>query len=117
MPILQQNYFSNQYQVYNQRPPHFYCPKPPQHLGSADSVPNCEKVESERQGEDRNYKYESRELWEKNKKKREDRIFKVLEVSSMEKTDSGYIYLTETTQGTVWLSRDELVPKYSVVLL
>lgn len=80
-------------------------------------MPNFEKGDSHRQGENRNYKYESRELLEKSNKKSEDRVFKVLEVSSMEKTDSGYIYLAETTQGTVWLSRDELVPRYSSVLL
>ena len=43
----------------------------------------------------------------------EKAAYRVLKIKSMEKTESGFFYLTETTKGKLWVSRDEIFPQYS----
>ena len=88
-PILQQNYFSNQYQVYNNRPSELYNPL----MKSAPGVPSGQIGITHEFGqrrptevEDWNYRYENNARWRTNEQRREDKPLRVFGVRSMEKS-------------------------------
>lgn len=131
-PIYQQNYFSNQYQVYGHRVPQqgygvppakpyakpvipprppvarpVRPPPPPPRRVQRVYEPPVEPVYQEVYQPSYNYEgYEVEVERAPSPKPKSLPPLDIYEVTSMEKTEDGYVYLAETSQGPLWLTRE-----------